>query len=392
MRILYIDPITGLSGDMLASAIVHLGFPKEKISEILARIPSFGISLNFEEKKEGVISGLRMKASISDHRLSISEMRILASEISSDEKIREEITEMLDMLLDLEAKLHGFSKDNSELHELASIDTILDLAIFAYGLSHFGVSKVYCGPIPHGFGLIETSHGKIPNPPPLTLELLKGYSSVFHDLPYELTTPTGALIIRYYVNPKEKAPPFRILSYGYGFGNYEMGKPDILRVILGEVESETLEEINVIEFDVDDMEMEYTGFFSDSLRRAGARDVSYQSVYMKKGRIGIRFSILCEDEKLDRLKRIIFEETSTFGIRLRKERREILRRDERVIETPYGDVRVKLGFDETGKLLKEHVEFDDVVRISEAHGIPYSQVLKEVKRRLWKELTTDEKL
>lgn len=387
MKILYIDPVTGLSGDMLISAIVHLGFPAERIDKMLKRMSGSPLNLSFEEVRENVIAGLRMRAENLDIRLSKDQMRVLVDEVSSSERVRDDIRGMLGILFQIEAEIHGLPSEEVELHELSSIDTVLDLAIFADAVSFFDVKRVYCGPIPHGTGLIKTSHGMIPNPPPLTLELVKGYNSVFHNTTYELTTPTGALIVRYYVKPEEKVPPFRILKVGYGFGSYKMEKPDFLRVILGEAEELTTHEINVIEFDVDDMDMEYTGFFADSLRRVGAKDVIYQPVYMKKGRIGIRFSVFCDDEKLDIVKRLIFRETSTFGIRERREKREILRREEKLVKTPYGDVRVKIGFDEDGRLLKEHFEFEDVVRISEVSGLPYSQVLKEVKRRLWNELS-----
>ncbi len=383
MKILYIDPIFGISGDMMISALIDAGLPFEELHGLLSSLPLPLPSIIPEKKGMGVIEGVHLNIGDSDTHLSIREMEEVIAGLNIEDSIKEDAGTMLAILLNAESAIHGISKEELHLHELAHIDTLIDFLSVAKGIGYFGVEKVYCGPIPHGRGTIKTSHGIIPNPPPLTLNILTGYENTFLDVPLELTTPTGATIVHHYVKTGDSAPPFTIEKIGYGMGGYKTEKPDVLRIFIGDSGGIPFEEeVWLIEVDLDDMEMEYMGAVADRIRGRGALDVLYFPVYMKKGRMGMRLSVTVNTSILPTIVDMILSETTTFGMRLRKEQRRILRREETVMETSYGPVRIKNGYDHKGKLIKTHIEFDDVKKMAEAKNIPYRVLLEMLKREV----------
>jgi len=379
MNILYIDPIFGISGDMTISAFIDAGLPFAELEALLKKIPLPVPAITPVKITQGIIEGVHLNIEHSHIHLTIREMEDIIEKVETETKIREDARAMLDIIINAEARVHEVSKDKLHLHELSHIDTLIDLFGVAKGMHYFGIDRVFCGPVPQGRGTIKTSHGIIPNPPPVTLEILSGFNTVFLEEPLELTTPTGATIVRHYVKDRNILPPaFKIDKIGYGAGTYKTDKPDLLRIFIGESEEPAFEEedVRVIETDIDDMEMEYIGAVADRMRSAGALDVLYFPVYMKKGRIGIRLSITAKTETLQRITEMLFAETTTFGLRLRTEHRKILKREERLVQTSHGPVRVKYGYDSSGNLLKTHIEFEDVKKIAEEKGLPYRSVLK----------------
>ncbi len=379
MKILYIDPIFGISGDMTISAFIDAGLPFAELEELLKKIPLNVPAITPERITQGIIEGVHLNIEHSHIHLTIREMEDIIEKVETETKIRGDARAMLDIIINAEAKVHEVSRDKLHLHELSHIDTLIDLFGVAKGMHYFGIDRVFCGPVPQGRGTIKTSHGIIPNPPPVTLEILSGFNTVFLEEPLELTTPTGATIVRHYVKDRNVPPPvFKIDKIGYGAGTYKSNKPDVLRIFIGESEESVYEEENVcvIETDIDDMEMEYIGAVADRMRNAGALDVLYFPVHMKKGRIGVRLSIITKAETLQCITEMLFAETTTFGLRLRSEHRNILKRDEKLVQTSYGAVRVKYGYDSNGNLLKTHIEFEDVKKIAEEKDLPYRSVLK----------------
>ncbi len=386
MKILYIDPIFGISGDMMVSALIDAGFPFGELTNILQEFPLRLPAIVPVQRTQGVIKGIHLEIGKSDEHLTVREMEEIIDGLKAESSVKRDAKGMLDIVLDGEAKVHGTMRDELHLHELSHVDTLIDLVSVAKGVHYFGIDRVFCGPVPCGRGTIRTSHGIIPNPPPVTLEILSGYNMIFVDEPLELTTPTGAAIVRYYTKSKDSIPPFTIDKIGYGIGSYETDKPDALRIFIGEYrEPDPDEEVWLIEVDLDDMEMEYIGAVAERIRNEGALDVLYFPVYMKKGRLGVRLSVAAPAGKVQRLVEKVFEETTTFGMRLIKEQRRVLRREEHTVETSFGPVRIKRGFDAGGKLVKTHIEFEDIKRISEERNIPYRQVLDAVRSEITSE-------
>ena len=383
MKILYIDPVFGISGDMMISAFLHAGLPSDELKSLLDKVPVTVPEISPVKINQGVIEGIHLNISFSDIHLSIGQMEEIINSIEAEEKIKADAMCMLDIILAAESKIHGTSRDELHLHELSHIDTLIDLLCVAKGMHYFNIQKVFCGPVPHGSGTIKTSHGIIPNPPPVTLEILSGYKSVFTEEPLELTTPTGAAIVRHYVQNKHKAPPITIEKTGYGMGTYKSAKPDVLRIFIGNSEEPIYDEdIWIIETDIDDMEIEYLGAISDKIRHVCALDVLCFPVYMKKGRIGVRLSVAVAEEKLQQALDLLFLETTTFGIRMRKEHRRTLKREMQTVETTYGSLRIKKGFDTNGNFVKSHIEFEDVKRLSLEKNIPFRILLDELKHEV----------
>jgi pyridinium-3,5-bisthiocarboxylic acid mononucleotide nickel chelatase len=381
MKILYIDPIFGISGDMMISAFIDAGLPFERLQEVLNSIPIPLPAMAPEKKSSGVIEGIHLKIDHSHTHLSIRQMEELIGGLKADGRIIEDARAMLDIILEAESKVHGTSKNEVHLHELAHVDTLIDLVSVATAMRYFEVDKVYCGPVPHGRGTIKISHGIMPNPPPVTLEILSGFKTVFLEEPLELTTPTGATIVRHYVKDPGPPPSMNVERTGYGVGTYKTDKPDILRIFIGEAGGPHYEEeVWLIECDMDDMDIEYLGAVAERMRSAGALDVLYFPVYMKKGRLGVRLSVTVKEETLSNLLVILFKETTTFGVRMRKEQRRTLKRENKVLQTSYGPLSVKYGYDEKGTLVKTHIEFEDVKRIADERDLPYRVLLEALKK------------
>jgi uncharacterized protein (TIGR00299 family) protein len=383
MNILFIDPIFGISGDMMISAFLDAGMPFEEFNGLLRTIPVDMPSMKPVRKRQGIIEGTHLEIADSKTHLSVAQMERLIEDMNTEPRIKDDAKGMLNVLVAAEAKVHGVLRDEVHFHELSHIDTLIDVVSVAKGMHYFGIEKIYCGPVPMGRGTIRISHGVVPNPPPATVEILTGYNLLFLDIPLELTTPTGAAIVRYYVQDMHVAPSFTMEKIGYGLGSYDSETPDALRIFIGTREDPSHEEeVWLLEVDLDDMDMEYLGAVAERIRGKGALDVLYFPVYMKKGRIGVRLSITAPIESLQGLIDTVLSETTTFGVRMQKFQRRVLRREEKIIDTHYGPVRTKTGYDREGHLIKTHIEFDDVKRIADENGLAYRSAQEIIRREL----------
>ncbi|MBP1730229.1 MAG: hypothetical protein H6Q55_658 [Deltaproteobacteria bacterium] len=382
MRILYIDPVAGCSGDMTISALIDAGCPFELLQDMLKQLPVELPSLAPEKKTKGALEGTYLKMGESALHLSIRQMQELIGGLKEEERVRRDALGILDILVNAEAKVHGVEPDKVHFHELAHVDTLIDMLCVAKAISYFEIEQVLCGPIPQGRGFIKTSHGILPNPPPVTVEILQGMKLVFYEQDLELTTPTGAAILKYYARQPGHRIPFGLEKGGVGFGTYETERPNVVRVFIGDAGGGPDEEVWAIETDMDDMAVEYMGAAADRIRAAGALDVLYFPVHMKKGRLGLRLFVVAAEATLEQVVETLLKETSTFGLRLRKEARRVLKRKEVVCNTSLGTVRVKEGYDAHGALLKRHIEFEDVRKIGDEKGMPYRQVLELLEKEL----------
>jgi pyridinium-3,5-bisthiocarboxylic acid mononucleotide nickel chelatase len=380
MKILYIDPLAGISGDMMVSALIDAGAPFGDIASLLGRIPHPLPEIAPVKEKQGIMDGIHLQIAPSSLHLPVAEMQKIIGAVRASDRVRDDALSMLKTIVNAEAAVHGLAPDDVHLHELSHIDTLIDVLAVAQAVDSLGIEAVFAGPVPFGRGTIKTEHGLIPNPAPATVMILKGFPVTFLDTPLELTTPTGAAIIGHYVNPSRQPPAFHITATGCGLGSYPLEIPDLLRVYVGNTDDPSPdEEIWVMETDMDDTETEYLGAVAERLMAEGARDVLYFPVNMKKGRVGIRLSVSSASGDVDSLTAAIFRETSTFGLRMHRELRRTLKRKEEIVETPYGPVRIKKGFSAKGELIKSHIEFDDVKRLAEAQTIPYRELLRRIR-------------
>ena len=315
MKILFIDPVFGISGDMTVSALIDAGLAFNDVQRVLSKVPDIP-PMKPVRLTQGIVSGVHLEIGRSERHFSIAEMEAIIGSLDVDKGVKNDALGMLSIIVGAEAKVHGVSRDTVHFHELSHIDTIIDLVCVAYGMHSIGANAVYCGPVPCGSGAITTSHGVIPNPPPVTLEILEGHELIFYAENLELTTPTGAAIVAHYACKQGRVPPFRETARGYGVGTYESSRPDVLRIFVGEADGPGYdEEVLLIETDIDDMEMEYLGAVVERIRSAGAIDVVHFPVSMKKGRTGVRLSVTADASRFENIVETIFAETTTFGLR-----------------------------------------------------------------------------
>ena len=383
MTLLYIDPVFGISGDMTISAFLDAGCPLAVLTEVLEQLPVSLPSLLPEKRKHGVVEGTYLKIGRSDLHLSVQQMEEMIRALKVEERVREDALAILGIIVKAESTVHGVEPEKVHFHELAHVDTLIDLLCTARAISYFAIDEVCCGPIPQGRGFVRTSHGLLPNPPPVTVEILSGLPLVFFEQELELTTPTGAAIMKHYVKNPAARPPFSLRRSGVGFGTYQTDTPNVVRIFIGETERpEPHEEVWVVETDVDDAEMEYMGAAAERIRTAGALDVLYFPVYMKKGRVGLRLAVVTSAACLETVIDSVLKETTTFGLRLRRESRRVLQRKETIRDTSFGPVKVKEGYDRSGALIKTHIEFEDVKKIADAKGLSYRLILESLKKEL----------
>ncbi len=276
-----------------------------------------------------------------------------------------------------EGRIHGIPIDDVTFHEVGAVDSIADIVAACAGIEALGVDRVAAAVPVEGSGWIDCAHGKFPLPAPATLELLAGIPLRQLDEPNELLTPTGAALLAEFASGYGVMPEMRVLATGYGIGTRDTPqRPNVLRAVLGETEGETLtetDEITQIETNIDDLTPELAGAVMDSLFAAGALDVFFSPAQMKKNRPGFLLTVLATDDALDGLVRILLTETSSFGVRMFRAKRAKLWREFRDVETPYGSVRIKLGFlgDE---LVQASPEYESCREVAKASGVSVKDV------------------
>jgi uncharacterized protein (TIGR00299 family) protein len=297
------------------------------------------------------------------------------------ERARERALAIFTRLAEAEGAIHGVSPEEVGFHEVGAVDSIVDIVGTALGFELLGIEEVYCSELPLTSGRVRSSHGPLPVPAPATLELLKDSGVVWKSVPGEgeLVTPTGAAVI---ATLAQFGRPDRMTAQrvGYGFGQKKLPWANCLRLLLDErvnVADTERDEIVVLASNIDNMSGEALGWLMDRLLSAGALDVSYTPLQMKKNRPGAQLTVLASPEDAERLSSLILRESATLGVRMsRMERRKADRREE-TIETPLGEVRVKL------KLLGERViaaapEYEDCRALAERHALPLEAVVERV--------------
>jgi hypothetical protein len=279
-----------------------------------------------------------------------------------------------------EARVHGVDLEKVHLHELASLDTIIDVVGTVIGIRWLKTEKIVSSPLNLGRGRVRTSHGEYPVPGPAVMELMKGFLAYSAGDERELTTPTGAALATTLAEEFAPLPPLRIEGTGYGAGSWELpSSPNVLRLIMGDTLSSLEEDrIVVLETNIDDMNPEFYPVLMDRLFGKGALDVTFTPLLMKKGRPGIQVSVLTEEKDQKKIATTLFEESSTFGVRTYPVQRQKLSRTEESISTSYGPVRVKMGWYE-GKPIQCSPELEDCHRLARELGLPLKKIYEEAR-------------
>ena len=281
-----------------------------------------------------------------------------------------------------EAKVHGSTVEEIHFHEVGAIDTIIDVVGNILALQYLGIEKVFTTPVNTGFGFVECAHGQMPVPAPATAELLQGIPNYRGTVEKEMTTPTGAALLKVLASPVKEVPDgFTGETIGYGAGTRDVAIPNVLRVTMG-LWNETVgtgnsgsavERLLFLECNLDDLNPEIMPYVLEKLLAAGALDAWLQPVIMKKGRPAQTLKVLCSPKQRQVMEQIMFTQTTTLGVRAYYVERTALERRWKTVQTPWGEVRVKEGLLD-GKVVNAVPEFEDCKKIAEANGVPLKAV------------------
>jgi uncharacterized protein (TIGR00299 family) protein len=282
-----------------------------------------------------------------------------------------------------EAAIHNMSIEELHLHEVGALDSIIDIVGVVYAMDWLGADRVVASPLNVGSGTVKCAHGTFPVPAPATARLLQGVPVYAGAVSAELVTPTGALIVTDYADSFERLPVMRVESIGYGAGDRDFaGNPNVLRILVGAADdSVSAERVVVLESEIDDMNPQLFGPLMERLHQAGALDVFYAPVQMKKNRPGTLVTVIARPEQRESLSGLLFAETTTIGVRYHEMQRDCLEREVRSIATPVGPIRFKIAR-RAGRVLNASPEFEDCAKAAAEHGLPIKDV-QAIATKAW---------
>ncbi|HEY1808749.1 MAG TPA: nickel pincer cofactor biosynthesis protein LarC, partial [Acidobacteriaceae bacterium] len=291
------------------------------------------------------------------------------------------------LLAEAEAKIHGIAPEQVHFHEVGAVDAIVDIVCGAVGLASLGVDEWRCSTVNPGSGFVNCAHGRYPVPAPATAELLRGVPTCAAGPAMELTTPTGAAMLRA-VGCVFEPTPLTVTSIGYGAGSRDPERfANVLRLSVGVLAARSdrkkfpQDQVVVLECALDDATPQVLAHAMELALENGALDAMAAPVTMKKGRLGTLLTLLCRPQDEGALEQLLFRETTTLGIRRREEERVILERTFVTVETPYGKIRMKIA-SAAGETLNAMPEYEDCRRAAREHNVPL-RVVMEAARTAW---------
>jgi hypothetical protein len=405
--LLYFDCFSGISGDMILGALIDAGLPLEELGRALGSLAIAGYRLDAERvsragiaatkfrlhEEAGGRGGGRFNSHHHEHpadphghpqpsgthhahpQRTLAEINELIDGSSLPERGRTRARALFSRLAEVEAGIHQMPVERVHLHEVGALDSIIDIVGSVFALDWFGADRVVASPLNVGGGMVQSAHGLFPVPAPATVRLLEGVPVYSRGPEGELVTPTGALLVTAYADSFGPIPPMTIRKAGYGAGDRDSpGVPNVLRVLVGDA-SDTggTERILVIECEIDDMNPQIFSVLMERLYAAGALEVFYAPIQMKKSRPGTLVTILGHPADREALSAIVFRETTTIGLRYQEVDRERLDRESIVVETPLGAVRFKVAR-RRGEVVNAAPEFDDCARVAAERGLSVKEV------------------
>ena len=383
----HFDAASGAAGDMIVAALVDAGAPLDALRQGLASLPVPELRLETEAVRTRGFRALRLRVHAPDqakHRHLPEVQRILSAGTLPDRVVRNSLA-VFDRLADAEAGTHGIPREKVHFHEVGALDAIADVAAACLALHLLDVDDVTFSALAVGGGEVQSAHGRLPVPAPAVLELTRGVPVVRSDVNAELLTPTGAAILTTLGRPAP-GTPFVADAFGAGAGARELpDRANVLRVSIGRYAERAApweeDEIEVLETNLDDMNPEALPVVLERALAAGALDAYLTPVLMKKGRPGHVLAVLVDPARAADVARLVFRETSTFGIRRRRAPRWKLARESREIDSRWGPVRIKVGDLGDGEL-RLAPEYESCREISDRTGLPLRDVYAEVERLL----------
>lgn len=435
MKTLYLDLFSGVSGDMFIGALVDLGVEPARLERELGRLKLEGYHLHFSRREKATISGIKFDVHLEDahshegreaevetghdhghghahshshehahtphghahshahthdHERTFSEIKdlILTSTLSS--WVKEKAVAVFRRVAVAEGKVHGIAPEQVHFHEVGAIDSIVDIVGACIGLELLDKPRVLASRVIEGNGWVDCAHGRFPIPTPATLAILGARQVPITQCnePHELVTPTGAALI---AELAESFGPMEGLvadKIGFGLGTREnKTRPNVLRAILGTSSAEPgchdweIDHIAVLEANLDDINAEILGYFSEQALSLGALDVFHTPIQMKKNRPAVLLTVLCAEADADKFTELVLRETTSFGVRRHMIERRKLRREMSQVQTPFGKVAVKLGrFD--GRVVQAAPEFESCKQAAAAANVPLKEIYQAAAKAL----------
>ena len=366
MKIAYFDCFSGISGDMILGALVDLGIDLEMLRAQLARLSLSGYEIESKAVFKNGVRGtqVRLKTGGEHKDRRWVEIKALIDDSSLPQTIKDKSKEIFHILAQAESRIHAKPLREVVFHEIGAVDSIIDIVGAVIGLELLGVQDVFASRLPLGSGNVNSRHGVLPVPAPATMEILKGVPITIGSENAELVTPTGAAIIKQYASSFGFLPPITTESIGYGAGQADLLAPNLLRVIVGTViKHDQTDEVIIIQSNIDDTSPEIIGHTIKTLFEAGALDVWWSAIGMKKERPGIELNIMAPPGMAEDFVAILIKETGTLGCRLSKQSRVKTERTSVVVSTRFGSVRVKIGR-YRGETISVAPEYEDCVKLA----------------------------
>lgn len=377
--IAYFDCVAGISGDMTLGALIDLGLPKKVLLAELGRLGLGGYRLSARRTSRHGIGGTRLRVVVDEpggHHRSLADIVRMIDASGLSENVKEMSRAVFTRLAKAEAKVHRCRVHDVHFHEVGAVDSIVDIVGVAIGLEFLEIDGIFASRVPVGSGFVACRHGNLPVPAPATVELLRGIPVTGTGIACELVTPTGAAILATLVDRFDEIPEMVLDRAGYGIGSRELDEiPNVLRILLGRADASFPGDcVDVIECEIDDMIPECYEPLMERLFDAGALDVTFAPVQMKKNRPGTRLQVLARGADRPRLAEVVLRESSSIGLRYHTVGRTLLRRKTVVVATAFGPIGVKVSGDRAGKIEKAAPEYEDCKRAADAAGVPVAKV------------------
>lgn len=407
MKTLFLDCSMGAAGDMLSAALMELLPDQESFLAQLNGLGIQGAAVTSEKTEKCGITGTHFKVTIHGeeeseemhlhaqearnametahhgqeehhHHRSMHEVRQIIEALGLSDKVKTDILSVYTLIAEAESHVHGAPVTEIHFHEVGTMDAIIDITAFCMLMDRLSPDKVIASPVCVGSGQVRCAHGVLPVPAPATAYILQGIPTYSGTISGELCTPTGAALLKHFVNRFGGQPLMRVSAIGYGMGAKDYPAANCVRAMLGE-DTDKGDVITELSCNLDDMTAEEIGFTQQELLTAGALDVFTVPVQMKKSRPGALLTVLCREEDRERILRCIFLHTTTLGVRENISRRYILSRTEETVQTSYGKVRKKVssGYG----VQREKYEYDDIARIAVEKGSSLRKITEEIRRQ-----------
>jgi uncharacterized protein (TIGR00299 family) protein len=441
-RVLYLDCFSGASGDMIAGALLDAGVPFDVLAGAVGSLGLDGVSVGSERVDRSGIGAAKFRVTVDGeaadagvnehahghdrahghdhghaeghdhahqhghghehdhnhehahdhgrhHHRGLKEINDIVARSSLSPAGRERASRLFRRLAEVEAGIHQVPVEAVHLHEVGAVDSIVDVVAAVCALEWLAPDRVVASPLNVGSGTVTCEHGELPVPAPATAELLVGVPTYAQGPPAELVTPTGALIVTEYADAYGPAPPMRVERIGYGAGDRNpAGRPNVLRALVGEgTGTGAFERVVVLECQIDDMNPQLYGALMDRLAAAGALDVFYAPIQMKKNRPGTLVTVVAPPGRREALSDILFRESTTIGLRVTETERERLDREAVAVETPIGSIRIKVARRD-GAIRNAAPEFEDCARLAAERRLSIKEV-QAIAVKAWLDRNTE---